>query len=122
METVNDRISFLVESKERGNNRAFGKKLGQLPQVVGAIRKGRNKPSFEFLTAILEHFPEIDPLWLILGKGEYQEIEEKEKEKNLVEQNELLKRNNEMLIENNKALMIDKERLWKIVETNLLGK
>jgi transcriptional regulator with XRE-family HTH domain len=33
------------------------------------IMKGRNKPGLDFITKLLEHFPEINSEWLILGKG-----------------------------------------------------
>ncbi|MCB2222095.1 MAG: helix-turn-helix domain-containing protein [Bacteroidetes bacterium] len=33
------------------------------------IMKGRNKPGLDFITKLLEHFPDISSEWLILGKG-----------------------------------------------------
>jgi len=36
---------------------------------ISHIISGRNLPSFDFITKILTRFPDIDPNWLVLGKG-----------------------------------------------------
>ena len=48
----------------------------RLAEVMGIQRSGishllsgRNKPSFEFLEKMMTAYPEVNPEWLILGKG-----------------------------------------------------
>lgn len=48
----------------------FAELLGVQPSSISHIISGRNKPSFDFIEKILLNFPDIDPDWLILGKGE----------------------------------------------------
>jgi transcriptional regulator with XRE-family HTH domain len=36
---------------------------------ISHILSGRNQPSYDFLVKILSRYPQIDPEWLILGKG-----------------------------------------------------
>ncbi len=48
-------------------------KLADILQIqrsgVSHLLSGRNKPSFDFIEGILKNFPQINPDWLILGKG-----------------------------------------------------
>jgi transcriptional regulator with XRE-family HTH domain len=43
--------------------------MGVQRSGVSHILSGRNKPSFDFLQRLLEHFPEVDANWLLTGKG-----------------------------------------------------
>jgi hypothetical protein len=48
-------------------------KLADILQIqrsgISHLLSGRNKPSFDFIQGILKNFPQINPEWLILGKG-----------------------------------------------------
>lgn len=48
-------------------------KLADILQIqrsgISHLLSGRNKPSFDFIQGILINFPQINPEWLILGKG-----------------------------------------------------
>ncbi|HKM12776.1 MAG TPA: hypothetical protein PL115_01595 [Bacteroidales bacterium] len=48
-------------------------KLADILQIqrsgISHLLSGRNKPSFDFIQGILTNFPQINPEWLILGKG-----------------------------------------------------
>ncbi len=49
---------------------------------VSHIIAGRNKPSYDFLSALLRHYPALNAEWLMLGKGKmYKDIQEKTVEK-----------------------------------------
>ena len=49
---------------------------------VSHIIAGRNKPSYDFLSALLHHYPSLNAEWLMLGKGKmYKDLEEKTVEK-----------------------------------------
>ena len=47
----------------------FADKLGIQRSGVTHLLSGRNKPSFEFITRMLQTFPSLNAEWLILGKG-----------------------------------------------------
>lgn len=44
-------------------------KLGVQRSSISHVMSGRNKPGFEFIQKLLKNYPEINPRWLILGKG-----------------------------------------------------
>jgi transcriptional regulator with XRE-family HTH domain len=49
---------------------------------VSHIIAGRNKPSYDFLSALLHHYPSLNAEWLMLGKGKmYKDLQEKTVEK-----------------------------------------
>ena len=49
---------------------------------ISHILAGRNKPSYDFLSALLHHYPSLNAEWLMLGKGKmYKDLQEKTVEK-----------------------------------------
>ena len=49
---------------------------------VSHIIAGRNKPSYDFLSALLHHYPSLNAEWLMLGKGKmYKDLQERTVEK-----------------------------------------
>ena len=45
---------------------------------VSHILAGRNKPSYDFLSALLQHYPTLNADWLMLGKGKmYKDLQQK---------------------------------------------
>ena len=44
--------------------------IGVQRSNITHVLQGRNKPGFQFITKILETFPEINAKWLIIGEGE----------------------------------------------------
>jgi transcriptional regulator with XRE-family HTH domain len=49
---------------------------------VSHIIAGRNKPSYDFLSALLHHYPSLNAEWLMLGKGKmYKDLQENTVEK-----------------------------------------
>jgi len=47
----------------------FADRMGIQRSGVTHLLSGRNKPSFEFITRMLQAFPSLNAEWLILGKG-----------------------------------------------------
>ncbi len=47
----------------------FAETIGIQRAAMSHIISGRNNPSLDVITKILEHFPHIDPDWLLFGKG-----------------------------------------------------
>jgi plasmid maintenance system antidote protein VapI len=42
--------------------------IGVQPSSISHILSGRNKPSYDFIVALINKFPEINPKWLLTGK------------------------------------------------------
>ncbi len=69
IKTIGKRIETVM-NKELMNFRSFGKKIKISDVVVGNVIKGRNKPSFDFISAVLQTFDWINSDWLMTGRGE----------------------------------------------------
>ena len=65
---ISNRIKMIMEYKGM-NYRSFGNFLEYSDVAVSKIIKGNSKPKFEFLSNILDKIPEINPEWLLTGKG-----------------------------------------------------
>jgi transcriptional regulator with XRE-family HTH domain len=48
----------------------FGKLFGVYKGTVANYEKGIRKPDSEYLNNVLQHFPEINPTWLLTGHGQ----------------------------------------------------
>jgi DNA-binding XRE family transcriptional regulator len=60
-------ISFL--NAEKLTPARFADIIGVQPATISHIISERNKPSLEFIQKMLTSFPNINPEWLIIGKG-----------------------------------------------------
>lgn len=109
--TINERTARIVVEKGL-NYTKFGRLIGVHPNNVGQVCNNKNQPGYEFIKAVLEHFPEIDPLWYVLGIGDMIKDDDKE-ERELIQ---VLKRENENLIKDKEELRLDKQRLYRIIE------
>ena len=47
----------------------FAAEIGVQRSSISHILSGRNKPSYDFILKVLEKYPDIDPYWLLTGKG-----------------------------------------------------
>ncbi|MBE9510742.1 MAG: helix-turn-helix transcriptional regulator [Bacteroidetes bacterium] len=66
---IDKRLRLLLEN-ERLTSSQFAKIVGYRPSSISHILSGRNKPGFDFIQEILKKFENINPKWLILGRGE----------------------------------------------------
>ena len=73
--------------------------IGITRSSMSHIINGRNNPSLDVMRKILENFPNINPEWLILGKGEMYRQKSNPREPglfdNIIETNSLSDGNNE---------------------------
>lgn len=65
---MTDRIKTILKSLNLSPSQ-FADKIDVQRSSVSHILSGRNKPSLDFVTKILHCYPEINPQWLLLGKG-----------------------------------------------------
>ncbi len=58
---------------------------------VSHILAGRNKPSYDFLSALMQHYPRLNVEWLMFGKGKmYNTQTERQSEQLLFNDEEIL--------------------------------
>lgn len=65
---MNNRIQQFIDA-ERLTPAKLADALGVQRSNISHILGGRNKPGFDFIEKMLKTFPQINPDWLILGKG-----------------------------------------------------
>ena len=66
---MKDRIARLIKDQALTSQK-FAEVMGVQPSNISHILSGRNMPSFDFIRKLLQTYPELNPDWLIMGKGE----------------------------------------------------
>lgn len=66
---INLRISQLID-KLGFNKSSFALHISVSQPIITHITNGRNNPGLEVIQKILTHCPEVNPEWLILGRGD----------------------------------------------------
>lgn len=66
---MKERLLRFINSIGLSSSR-FAEEIGIQPSGVSHILSGRNNPSYDFIVKILNKFPDLNPDWLLLGKGE----------------------------------------------------
>jgi hypothetical protein len=70
-DAVYQRLNFIVNTFEGGNQAEFARRIGVRSGVVGDMfGKRRNKPSFDVLGKIALAYPQLRVEWLLTGEGE----------------------------------------------------
>lgn len=65
---MNNRIKLFMDYRNISSSE-LADTIGVQRSNVTHVLHGRNKPSFPFISKLLESYPEIDAKWLILGTG-----------------------------------------------------
>lgn len=68
METINERIDYIVKAKA-GSRSRFAEILKVSPQYVNKIASPGGSVGLEPVLSILRLYPDIDARWLLLGEG-----------------------------------------------------
>lgn len=69
-------IQFLKE--ENKSSAQFAEEIGVQPSGISHIISGRNNPSLEFITKMLERYNYLSTDWLLFGKGEMYGVKHKQ--------------------------------------------
>lgn len=64
-----ERISRIIKSKKISASQ-FADEIGVQRSSVSHVLSGRNKPSLDFVTKIINAYRDIDPNWLLTGSGQ----------------------------------------------------
>lgn len=89
------------------NPTEFADEIGVQRSSISHILSGRNNPSLDLVTKILNRFPEIDSNWLVLGKGSLVVKSEEKSEK--IENNETSKPSNNLFEQDSNDLFSDNQ-------------
>lgn len=68
METIEARLKQFLTMEEL-SPATFADKLGIQRSGISHLLAGRNKPSYDFITRMLDRFPDLSAEWLLMGKG-----------------------------------------------------
>lgn len=60
-------VQLIAETS--GSKKDFALKTGISQPLVSHLTAGRNNPGLDVLQKIMQAYPDIDPEWLIMGKG-----------------------------------------------------
>lgn len=69
MQSDKERIELIIQSKKL-NNVEFCNKTSMSPSTLSHILSERTKPTLVILRSIVEAFPDLNPMWVLLGEGE----------------------------------------------------
>ncbi len=106
---MKDRISKILR-EERMTASKFAEEIGVQASSISHIISGRNNPSIDFITKLLERFRGINAEWLLIGKGEMYKSSNKS--------NDTIQKPLELpIMEHNKEL-IDENTIENSFETN----
>lgn len=65
---MKDRINKILEHYQLSSAQ-FAENIGVQRSSISHIISGRNKPSYDFIVKIIEHFNDLSTEWLLTGKG-----------------------------------------------------
>jgi len=66
---MTDRIQLILKTYNLSPSQ-FADEIKVQRSGLSHILSGRNKPSLDFVTKILNHFSDISPEWLLFGEGQ----------------------------------------------------
>lgn len=64
---MQNRLSVFIKDEGLTSGR-LAEIIGVQPSSISHILSGRNKPGFDFISKLLQRFPNLNPKWLILGE------------------------------------------------------
>lgn len=103
---MQERILLLMKSFGM-NPTEFADEIGVQRSSISHILSGRNNPSLDLVTKILNRFPEIDSNWLVLGKGSL--VVKSEEKSEEIENNETSKPSNNLFEQDSNDLFSDNQ-------------
>lgn len=68
MDTIESRLKQFLQM-EGISPASFADTLGMQRSGISHLLNGRNNPSYDFITKMLQSYPELSAEWLLIGKG-----------------------------------------------------
>jgi transcriptional regulator with XRE-family HTH domain len=72
---ISERIQLIIKANNESPS-SFADKIGIQRSSLSHVISGRNKPSLDFLSKIIRHYPKVNASWLITGVAREGEFEE----------------------------------------------
>lgn len=72
-EKINHRIAQILKHYELSAS-SFADSINVQRSSISHLLKGRNKPSLEFVSKLVQAYPEVDLYWLLYGQGEFPKV------------------------------------------------
>jgi len=69
MENFGKRLKFLIKHSDIKSIRNLAKKTNFSTTSISYLINGHSKPSYEFLIALVDVFPDLDLNWLMTGES-----------------------------------------------------
>lgn len=66
---MEERLAFIMKAKNLSMTK-FADEIEVQRSSMSHVMNGRNKASLDFIRRILKRFPDINPDWLLFGKGQ----------------------------------------------------
>ena len=86
---IQDRIRLILKANQMTSSE-FADRVGVNRASLSHVLSGRNKPSHDFLSKIINEFPKVNASWLVTGEtreGEYKGVDNTGKGAPEIEQN-----------------------------------
>lgn len=86
---IQDRIRLILKANQMTSSE-FADRVGVNRASLSHVLSGRNKPSHDFLSKIINEFPNVNASWLITGEtreGDFKGEQEEPKKVAVIEQN-----------------------------------
>jgi transcriptional regulator with XRE-family HTH domain len=90
---IEDRIKLIIKANNQ-TPATFADEIGIKRSNLSHVLSGRNKPSLNFLSKIINSFPNVNASWLVTGvtrEGEFVEEENTDPKSSIGEEHELEK-------------------------------
>lgn len=82
---MKDRLIEFLNAHNLSSTR-LADQIGVQRSSISHIVSGRNKPSFDFIFKFLQHYPGVNPRWLIMGEGSMYDAPAKQGSLNFMEE------------------------------------
>ncbi len=72
---IQERVKLIIKANNETPS-SFADKIGLKRSNLSHVLSGRNKPSLDFLSKIIENYPKVNASWLVTGvtrEGDFQE-------------------------------------------------
>lgn len=65
---MNERLQQFLAAENISQSQ-FAETIGVARASVSHILAGRNRPGYDFICSLLEHYPSLNSEWILMGKG-----------------------------------------------------
>lgn len=86
---IQDRIKLIIKANNETPS-SFADAIGIKRSNLSHVLSGRNKPSLDFLSKIINSYPKVNASWLVTGEVRDGDFKERELERGHVQQGERL--------------------------------